>query len=302
VTKVAVIAHAGKTFGGGLPELRRELERQGVGEPLWVEVPKSRFAPKQVERLLEEGAELLFVWGGDGMVQRCIDVVAGSDVALAIVPAGTANLLATNLGIPQDIEQAVSIGMRGERRKLDAGRFNGEHFAVMAGAGFDASMIKQADGTLKDRLGRAAYVLTGSRNLRAKPFKAKIAVDGVPWYAGEASCILIGNVGHLFGGVEVFEDARPDDGRLELGVVHAEGVADWVRTLARTAVGHAERSPLVQATSARRVKVKLNRKVLYEIDGGDREKVKKFTVKVRPEAVTVCVPRRELGGGENGAS
>jgi diacylglycerol kinase (ATP) len=297
-----VIAHAGKTFGGGLPELRRELERQGVVEPLWVEVPKSRFAPKQVEHLLKEGAELLFVWGGDGMVQRCIDVLAGSEVALAVVPAGTANLLATNLGIPQDIEQAVAIGLRGERRKLDAGRFNGEHFAVMAGAGFDASMIKQADGTLKDRLGRAAYVWTGSRNLRAKPFKAKIAVDGVPWYAGEASCILIGNVGRLFGGVDVFEDARPDDGRLELGVVHAEGVADWMRTLARTAVGQAERSPLVQATSARRVKVKLNRKVLYEIDGGDREKVKKFTVKVRPGAVIVCVPKQELGGGENGAS
>jgi diacylglycerol kinase family enzyme len=302
VTKVAVIAHAGKSFGGGLPELRRELERHGVGEPLWVEVPKSRFAPKQVERLLEGGAELLFVWGGDGMVQRCIDVLAGSEVPLAVVPAGTANLLATNLGIPQDIEQAVTIGLHGERRKLDAGRFNGEHFAVMAGAGFDASMIRQADGTLKDRLGRAAYVWTGSKNLRAKPFKAKIAVDGVPWYAGEASCILIGNVGRLFGGVEVFEDARPDDGRLELGVVHAEGVADWVRTLARTAVGHAERSPLVQATSGRSVKVKLNRKVLYEIDGGDREKVKKFTVKVRPEAVVVCVPRHELGGGENGAA
>ena len=302
MTKVAVIAHAGKSFGGGLPELRRELERHGVGEPLWVEVPKSRFAPKQVERLLEGGAELLFVWGGDGMVQRCIDVLAGSEVPLAVVPAGTANLLATNLGIPQDIEQAVTIGLHGERRKLDAGRFNGEHFAVMAGAGFDASMIRQADGTLKDRLGRAAYVWTGSKNLRAKPFKARIAVDGAPWYAGDASCILIGNVGRLFGGVEVFEDARPDDGRLELGVVHAEGVADWVRTLARTAVGHAERSPLVQATSGRSVKVKLNRKVLYEIDGGDREKVKKFTVKVRPEAVVVCVPRHELGGGENGAS
>jgi diacylglycerol kinase (ATP) len=302
VTKVAVIAHAGKTFGGGLPELRRELERQGVVDPLWVEVPKSRFAPKQVKRALGAGAELLFVWGGDGMVQRCIDVLVGAEVPLAVVPAGTANLFATNLGIPQDIEQAVTIALRGDRRKLDVGRFNGEHFAVMAGAGFDASMIKQADGALKDRLGRVAYVWTGSRNLRAKPFKAKIIVDGAPWYAGEASCILIGNVGHLFGGVEVFEDARPDDGRLEIGVVNAEGVADWMRTLARTAAGHAERSPLVQATSAKRVKVTLNRKVLYEIDGGDREKVKKFTVKVRPEAVTICVPKQELGGGENGAS
>jgi diacylglycerol kinase (ATP) len=302
VTKVAVVAHAGKTFGGGLPELRRELERQGVVDPRWVEVPKSRFAPKQVKRLLKDGVDLLVVWGGDGMVQRCVDALAGTDVALAVVPAGTANLFATNLGIPQDIEQAVAIALRGDRRKLDAGRFNGEHFAVMAGAGFDAAMIRDADGTLKDRLGRAAYVVTGSKNLRAKPFKAKIAVDGAPWYAGDASCILIGNVGRLFGGVDVFEDASPDDGRLEIGVVHADGVTDWVRTLARTAVGHAERSPLVQSTSARSMKVKLNRKVLYELDGGDREKVKKFAVKVRPEAVTVCVPKPELGGGENGAT
>ena len=302
MTKVAVVAHAGKTFGGGLPELRRELERQGVVDPRWVEVPKSRFAPKQVKRLLKDGVDLLVVWGGDGMVQRCVDALAGTDVALAVVPAGTANLFATNLGIPQDIEQAVAIALRSDRRKLDAGRFNGEHFAVMAGAGFDAAMIRDADGTLKDRLGRAAYVVTGSKNLRAKPFKAKIAVDGAPWYAGDASCILIGNVGRLFGGVDVFEDASPDDGRLEIGVVHADGVTDWVRTLARTAVGHAERSPLVQSTSARSMKVKLNRKVLYELDGGDREKVKKFAVKVRPEAVTVCVPKPELGGGENGAT
>jgi YegS/Rv2252/BmrU family lipid kinase len=300
--KVAVIAHARKSFDGGLPELRRELERQGVDDPLWIEVPKSRFAPKQVKRALDEGSELLVVWGGDGIVQRSIDTMAGSDTALAILPAGTANLLATNLGIPQDIEQAVSIGLRGERRKLDVGRFNGERFAVMAGAGFDASMIQQADGSLKDRFGRVAYVWTGSKSLRAKPFKAKIDVDGVPWYAGAASCILVGNVGRLFGGVEVFEDARPDDGRLEVGVVNADGIADWVRTLARTAVGHAERSPLVQATSATKIKVKLNRKVLYEVDGGGREKVKSFTIKVQPAAVTICLPKEDWDHNGNGAT
>jgi YegS/Rv2252/BmrU family lipid kinase len=301
VTKVAVIAHAGKSFGDGLPGLRRELERQGIEDPLWVEIPKSRFAPKQVKRLLEQGTELLLVWGGDGTVQRCIDAMAGADTALAIVPAGTANLLATNLGIRQDIEHAVSTGLRGERRKLDVGRFNGEHFAVMAGAGFDASMIQQADGGLKDRLGRVAYVWTGSQSLRAKPFKAKIEIDGVPWYAGAASCILVGNVGRLFGGVEVFEDARPDDGRLEIGVVNADGVADWMRTLARTAIGQAERSPLVQATSAKKIKVKLSRKVLYEVDGGDREKVKSFKVSVQPGAITICIPSDEWRGDGNGA-
>jgi YegS/Rv2252/BmrU family lipid kinase len=300
--KAAVIAHAGKSFGGGLPKLRSELERQGITDPLWIEVPKSRYAPKQVKRALAEGTELIFVWGGDGTVQRCVDAAAGSDAALAILPAGTANLLATNLGIPQDIEQAVHIGLRGERRKLDVGRFNGEKFAVMAGAGFDASMIQQADGSLKERLGRVAYVWTGSQQLRAKPFKAKIEVDGVPWYAGAASCILVGNVGRLFGGVEVFADARPDDGRLELGVVNADGVTDWVRTLARTAVGQAERAPLVQATSAKKIKVKLNRKVLYEIDGGDREKVKSFGIKVEPAAITICLPREEWRHSDNGAT
>ena len=299
---MAVIAHAAKTFGGGLPELRSELKRQGIADPLWIEVPKSRYAPKQVKRALAEGAELIFVWGGDGTVQRCIDATSGADVALAILPAGTANLLATNLGIPQDIEQAVRIGLRGERRRLDVGRFNDERFAVMAGAGFDASMIQGADGSLKERLGRVAYVWTGSQQLRAKPFKAKIEVDGVPWYAGAASCILVGNIGRLFGGVEVFGDARPDDGRLELGVVHADGVTDWVRTLARTAVGQAERSPLVQETSAKKIKVKLNRKVLYEVDGGDREKVKSFTIKVQPAAVTICLPPPDWRHSDNGAT
>jgi diacylglycerol kinase (ATP) len=289
--KVAVIAHSGKRLGGGLPELRRVLEAAGVADPFWCEVPKSRKAPKQVRRALDDGAELVIAWGGDGMVQRCVDVLAGSGASLAIVPAGTANLFATNLGIPKDIEQAVAIGLHGERRALDVGRFNGERFAVMAGAGFDAAMIRDAgDGGLKERFGRAAYVWTGSKNLRSKPFRADIEVDGVDWYKGKASCILVGNVGKLFGGVEAFEDARADDGKLELGVVTAEGLLEWGRMLARAAVGTASSSPFAQTTKATSMKVKLSRKILYELDGGDRKKVKAFKVKAEPGAITVCVP------------
>jgi YegS/Rv2252/BmrU family lipid kinase len=292
MVKVAVVAHAGKTLGGGLPELRRVLEAAGVADPFWCEVPKSRKAPAQVRRALDEGAELIVAWGGDGMVQRCVDVLAGSEVALAIIPAGTANLFATNLGIPSDIEDAVAVGLHGARRRVDLGRFNGERFAVMAGAGFDAAMIRDAgDGGLKERLGRVAYVWTGSENLRSKPFRADIEVDGAKWYKGKASCILFGNVGKLVGGVEAFEDARPDDGRLELGIVTAEGLLEWGRMIARAAVGPVDKSPLAQTTKARSVKVKLNRKVLYELDGGDRTKVKTFKVKVEPGAVTVCVPK-----------
>ena len=290
--KVAVVAHAGKTLGGGLPELRRILEAEGVAEPFWCEVQKSRKAPAQVRRAVAEGAQFVFVWGGDGMVQRSVDVLAGSDVTLAIVPAGTANLFATSLGIPKHIGRTVAIGLRGEDRRLDLGRFNGERFAVMAGAGFDAAMIRDAgSGGLKERLGRAAYVWTGSQNLRSKPFRARIDVDGVRWYKGKASCILLGNTGELFGGVSAFEDARPDDGRLELGVVTAEGLVEWGRLIARAAVGSASTSPFARTTKARSVKVELSRKVRYELDGGDRSKVKSFKVKVEPAAITVRVPR-----------
>jgi len=287
--KVAVIAHAGKSFGGGLPELRRVLEAQGIEDPFWVEVPKSKKAPAQVKRALDEGAELVFAWGGDGMVQRCVDVLAGSNVGLAILPAGTANLFASNLGIPQDIEEAVAIGLHGDRRELDVGKFNGERFAVMAGAGFDAAMIRDV-GALKDRFGRAAYVWTGTKNLRVKPFRARIEVDGAKWFKGEATCILLGNVGKLFGGLEAFEDARADDGKLEVGVVTAHGVLDWSRLITRAVAGSVTQSPFAQTTKARDVKVKLSRKVVYELDGGDRTKVKTFKVKVEPGAISVCVP------------
>jgi diacylglycerol kinase (ATP) len=286
---IAVVAHAGKSIDGGLPELRRVLEAEGITDPFWAEVSKSKKAPTQVQRALDEGAELVFAWGGDGMVQRCVDVLAGSSTSLAIIPAGTANLFASNLGIPKSIEEAVAIGLRGDRHEFDVGRFNGERFAVMAGAGFDAAMIRDS-GALKERLGRAAYVWTGSENLRSKPFRATIEVDGAEWYKGKATCILLGNVGKLVGGVEAFQDARPDDGRLEVGVVTADGVLDWSRMMARAVAGSLADSPFAQTTKARDVKVKLSRKVLYELDGGDRTKVKSFKVKVEPRAISVCVP------------
>ena len=119
--------------GGGLPELRKLLAAEGYPDPLWYEVPKSRKAPKYARRALKHGADVLFIWGGDGTVQRCIDALAGTGAVLAILPAGAANLLATNLKVPGDLEAAVRTGLHAERRPVDTGSVHGEHFAVMAG-------------------------------------------------------------------------------------------------------------------------------------------------------------------------
>jgi diacylglycerol kinase (ATP) len=293
VTKVAVIAHAGKSMGGGLEELRETLDLAGVTDLLWTEVPKSKYASERVEKALADGAETIFVWGGDGMMQRAVDAMAGTDARLAILPAGTANLFASNLGIPDDIGEAVEVGLSGRERRLDLGKMNGEHFAVMAGAGLDARMTRDVDGGPKDRYGRLAYIWAASKNLRVEPFRARIEVNGELWYDDEASCLLVGNVGALFGGLEAFESASPEDGQLELGVTHAESLGQWARTIARTAIGSAAKSPFVQATKAERIDVEFKPKVLYELDGGDREAVKRLKVTVKPAALTVMVPSED---------
>jgi diacylglycerol kinase (ATP) len=290
MTCVAVVAHSGKSLGGGLHELRAVLAAAGVDDPLWFEVPKSKKAPKQLRKALKLGADLVFVWGGDGMVQRCIDGAAGTDATLAILPAGTANLFAANIGIPKDLAAAVEIGLHGDRHAFDVGTVNGEHFAVMAGAGLDALMIRDADGPLKDRFGRAAYIWTGARNLRASRVATRIRVDGVKWFAGASSCVLIGNVGKLMGEIAAFPEAQPDDGVMEIGVVTALGAWQWSRTLARMVTGKAPRSPFVQTTRGKSFDVRFSKKIEYELDGGDRTATDRLKVKVLASAATVCVP------------
>ena len=230
-------------FGGGLPELRRVLEAEGIADPFWVEVPKSKKAPAQVQRALDEGAELVFAWGGDGMVQRCVDVLAGLE----------ARGSRSSRPAPRTSSPRTSAFRRTSRRRWRSGCAATAASSTSAGSTASASrswpapastpaMIRDAgDGGLKERFGRVAYVWTGSENLRLKPFRATIEVDGAEWFKGEATCILLGNVGKLFGGVEAFEDARPDDGKLEVGVVTADGVLEWSRMIARAVAGFARR-------------------------------------------------------------
>ena len=290
MTTIAVIAHSGKSFGGGLGELRQVLDDAGFAQPLWYEVAKSRQAPACAREAMAAGADVLFVWGGDGTVQRCIDAVADSEATIAILPAGTANLLAGNLGIPQDIAAAVQIGLHGDRRTLDTGTVNGEHFAVMAGAGLDALMIRDADAGLKDRIGRAAYLWTGGKNLSASPVTATVDVEGRRFYSGTITCVLVGNVSRVLAGIEVFDGARPDDALLEVGVVTARSRLQWARTVGRVALGRTEKSPFVVTSRGTAVKVRFDKPTAYELDGGVRKPTKKLSIKVRPASITVCVP------------
>ena len=293
VTTVGVLVHERKSLGKGLEELRAALAEAGFADPPWRQVSRSRKAPKQVRHLLDEGVDRLLVWGGDGTVRRCIDTIVAADadgVELGIVPAGTANLLAHALGIPIDLRRAVDVALHGLPRAIDVGLVNGKAFAVMAGTGFDALMIRDAEDEMKHRLGRLSYLRTGARNLDIAGAEVKIDVDGEPWFQGRAACVLVGNTGRILGGVQAFPDARCDDGLLDVGVLTAESRADWLRVGVRAVTGRIESSPMVDITQGRRATVHLDRSMPWELDGGDRPRAKELQVSVLPGRLPICVP------------
>jgi diacylglycerol kinase (ATP) len=290
---VAVVAHRKKSFAGGLGELRKLLAVEGVDDPLWFEVNKSRKARKKARRAVKVGAELIIVWGGDGMVQRCVDAVAGSTATIAIIPAGTANALAENLAIPRDLTAAVRIAVHGRSRRLDLGKLNGEHFAVMAGAGFDGSLIGDAGRKLKGRIGRLAYVVSGIRHVRDDPTPVTISVDSTTWFTGDATCVLFGNFGTVTGGIDVFNGAQPDDGCVEVGVSTAQGTFQWARTVGRAAVGRPEKSPFVHTTRGRKIVARFDAPVPYELDGGARGTTRRLKARAVPHGLSIRVPGPE---------
>lgn len=291
--KIAVVAHAKKNPGGGLPELRTELRCRGQMDVAWHEVMKSKQVPDAVRAALAADPDLLLLWGGDGTIQRALDTVARKampDVPIAVLPAGTSNLFASNFDIPRELCGAPDVALGTVPRRIDVGSFNGERFGVMAGVGFDALMIRDSSRRMKDRLGRAAYVYTGLKNLKRASVDAKVRVDDRLWFTGSTPCVLVGNVGNLFGGITLLHEADPSDGRLDIGVLHAERLSDWARLAGRAVRGEADQSRFLSITSGRRVDVRLSRGMPYELDGGARGTTRHLKVRIKEQAVTVCVP------------
>jgi diacylglycerol kinase (ATP) len=103
-------------------------------------------------------------------------------------------------------------------------------------------------------------------------------------------CLLVGNVGDLFGGITLLGEADPCDGRLDVCVLHADQLSEWARLAGRAVQGRADASPYLSTTSGRRIDVRLSRRMPYELDGGAGGTTKRLKVRVKEQAVTVCVP------------
>lgn len=240
----------------------------------------------QTEEAVANGASIVVACGGDGTVRACLAPLAGTETALGIVPLGTGNLLASNLSISPGLDAGSGVG-RGEPRTIDLGRVNGEAFAVMAGSGFDALMIRDADDDVKSRFGTVAYVISGAKNLRTDLVGTKVVVDGDVWFEGRTTMVLVGNFGKISGGLEVFPDAEPDDGLLDIAVMSASTLREWGSILWRLLRRSEQRVDLARRTRGRSIVVEHAEARTYELDGEDREPSTRLEFEIEPAAITV---------------
>ncbi len=270
---------------GGAPEENELRAALGDGVRL-VATTEDDPGEGQAREAVAAGATTVVACGGDGTVRACLEGIAGTDTALDVVPLGTSNLLAANLGIPSGLEAAADVG-RGALRRVDVGRVNGEAFVVMSGSGFDALMIRDADDRAKSLLGTAAYVLSGLQHLRRPLESTTVVVDGDVWFDGRTSMVLIGNHGTMAGGIDLFSAAEADDGRLDVAVLAAGTVRDWVGVFARLLRGEPQSSDLVEVTSGQTITVRTRHPRAYELDGEARDPVRSLRFTVEPRALLV---------------
>jgi YegS/Rv2252/BmrU family lipid kinase len=295
VSRVAVVFNP--TSGQGPPGRRERAVRAALSRTgahvTWLETSAEDPGTAAAARAVRAGAEVVIVSGGDGTVMACATALAGTGVPMAVLPGGTGNLFAANLGIPVDVGRAVDVAVAGARRRIDVGVQGGTRFLIMAGIGFDAAMLAGADRALKRRYGWLAYVRSALAELRYPQDWFTLVLDGGAPLRRRASCVLVANLGRIQGGVQVVRGARPDDGLLDVAIIRARSLTDWLQVVARVMANGRWGDVRVETFRARTVEVRSKLSHPIEYDGDLAPPLDRLLVEVDPAALIVCVPRHE---------
>jgi diacylglycerol kinase family enzyme len=220
-----------------------------------------------------------------------VTALAGCGVPLAVLPAGTGNLLARNLGLPLgDEEAALRIGVSGRTTEIDVGVVEDRKFAVMAGIGFDAAIMRDAPEGLKKAVGWPAYLVSAGRHLRGRGIRVTITVDDGPPLHRRVRSVVVGNVGKLQAGIPLLPDARADDGYLDVVVIAPRNVVDWVRVAGRVLRRADVPDRRMERLRGRHVLVEASHSQPRQLDGDVIDDGRRLDVSVEHRALKVRVP------------
>lgn len=240
---------------------------------------------------IKQGFDLIGVYGGDGTVSEVASALVGGTTPLLLLPGGTGNALADDLGVPTTLAEAAMLAIdgRSEIRRIDVGRAGDRYFLLRLTMGIEAELVDSATREMKDRLGWLAYAVAGVQALSDPPLaNYTITVDGES-HVVEGIAAMVANsasVGHL-SGVRLAQDVDVSDGRLDVVVVEQAALLSLLGSAAEAAQG--QQPSGVQRWAGTRIRVEANPAQSILADG-EQSGLTPIDVTVLPGALGVLVP------------
>lgn len=295
-TRVAVVINPISGIGARPDAARRRaeeaaanVERHGLDADILV-TERGGHARELTQGAIARGASVVVAWGGDGTVNEVASVLAfRPDVALGIVPSGSGNGLARELGLPFEARAAFDVALGGGGRRIDAGEIEGRLFFNVAGVGVDAFVAHRFAEHGARRRGFARYLTVSSRALLSyEPVEGVVNVDGAH-YAVRPLLVALANARQYGNGAIIAPAARLDDGHIDVVIVDYRSPLAVLRHVPALFGGRLAEVPGVAMHAARSVEMSFAVPVCYHVDGEPFTGGRMVSAVVRPGALQVCV-------------
>jgi diacylglycerol kinase family enzyme len=316
-----------------LPELRNAValaeSEAGWAKSVWIETTEDDPGVGQAREAVRQGVAVVIAAGGDGTVRAVAEGLHESDVPLALLPAGTGNLLARNMDLTlSDIPDSVRTAFTGHDRRIDLGIVEVERpggarekhaFVVMAGIGLDAKMAANTNPELKKKVGWLAYIQPIVRALADhERVRVRYRVEDGPERTMSVHTVMVGNCGSLPGNVLLLPEAAIDDGVFDIVALRPSGFFGWVQiwakifwengvlrrsTIGRRLAGLTREVRALRYIKASTITARLDRPEDFELDGDDFGDAIAFRAHVEPQGLLVRIPvDREIDDSDQDAA
>jgi YegS/Rv2252/BmrU family lipid kinase len=269
---------------------RETLTRLGA-DPIILLTEGPGHARDLARRAVDDGADVVCAWGGDGTVNEVASGLVHGRGVMAVVPAGSGNGFARELGVPLDKAGALAVAVHGTTRGLDVGELNGRLFVNTAGFGLDASIGHAFAVAPRGARGFPSYVRAGIAHLWGFPgCRCTIRVDGAPWIAGIMKMVTLANTRQWGNDAFIAPRARPDDGRLDIVALRDVPMVSLAFQVWRLWTGSVDRLSAVSTTTFRHAEIEADTEWPVHIDGEPVGYARALSIVVKPDALRVKVP------------
>jgi diacylglycerol kinase (ATP) len=246
-------------------------------------------AENYAREAVKKSPSMIIAAGGDGTFNEVINGIAGTEIPMAILPLGTTNVLAKEIGIPENVESAIELALSISPNTVSLGRISGDsasrYFCLMAGIGFDGEAVFGINNTLKKISGKGSYIYSGIKTLfRFNPFELTFNIDGKT-YSGYSA--IIGKAAKYGGNFKVTPDAKLSEPTLHICLFKGRKRLDILRYVLGITTGRHLRFKDVEYLKAKRIQI--DGKAHIQLDG-DYLSMSPSTVEVIPDILKLIYP------------